>query len=123
MTENYSSPCAFGMFCVGMMVGAGFAWGCAWLTVAVVTGALSAGFVWAAAVCCDDGSATGLAVTDSTGFTGSAAAFDASGLGFGTGTLRLATRGTEAGGRGPLPRWADGSSGPGGPYAEFRTPS
>src|SRR5436190_21373953 len=105
------------MSCVGMTVGAGFAWP----IVAVVAGAVSMGFACAVAVCCD-GSVAGLAV-DWVGFTGSAAACDASGLGFGTGTLRLATRGTEAGGRGPLPRWADGSSGPGGPYAEFRTPS
>ena len=66
------------------------------------------------------GSGAGLAAS-AAGLTGSAACLTgsaglaASGLGFGTGTLRLATCGTEAGGRTPLRAVIVGGSGPGGP--------
>ena len=91
------------MSCVGMMVGAGLASVCAWPMVAVVVaGAVSAGLACTAAACYVDGSARAWLTAASAGF-GLDAGFDASGLGFGSGTLRLASFGTEAGGRGPLP--------------------
>src|SRR5690348_5806086 len=49
----HSSPCAFGMSCVGRMAGAGLAW--VWPMLPVVAGALSAGFICAAAACCAGG--------------------------------------------------------------------
>jgi hypothetical protein len=89
----------------------------------VVAGAASAGFTCVATACCVGGSAAGLLATGSgagfagpadAGFAGSAAGFAASGFGFGTGTLRLATRGAATGGFRSL-LTSPGGSGPGGP--------
>src|ERR1700724_4635348 len=83
----HSSPCIFGIAWVGRIsgvAGGGMAWPtvAVGLAVAVVAGA-SIGFGCTTAACCED-SGAGLA-----------------GAGLGTGTVWLATRGTEAGGRGP----------------------
>ena len=93
------------------MAGAGLA--CTWPMVAVVAGAVSSGLACCVtAACCVDGWGAGFAAS-AAGLAGSAG-FTASGLGFGTGTLRLATCGAEAGGRGPR-AVVVGGSGPGGP--------
>ena len=93
---NYSSPCTFGMSWVGAIWGAGLG-GAA----PVVTG----GGVCASA---DFG---GGAIDRCEG-SGAAAGFAASGLAFGTGTVRLATRGMVRGGRGsPLTLAVGGAPG------------
>ena len=96
--KGYSSPCAAGMAWVGWIAG----WGLAWPTVVVDgagatlacaaggglagAGAGVAGLVSIAADCCG-GVDGGLPAT--------------AGFGDGSGTVRLATCGIEAGGRGP----------------------
>src|ERR1700754_4570125 len=128
------------------MVGAGWAW--VWPMLAVVAGAVSAGFGGVAATCWVDGwgagfaasvavfagsaagftaaslvgsgagfaaaAAAGLATATSAGFAVSAG-FAASGLGLGTGTLRLATCGADGGGLMAVRRPGAGGGGPGGP--------
>ena len=112
-TANYSSPCTFGISCVGRMAdaaGAGASGACATAgagAAACAVACISAGFGWAAAtggvtaacraaagaaVCCAGAGAVAAA--------GAGTGFAASGLGFGTGTVRLATCGIEAGGLG-----------------------
>ena len=95
---------------VGSIAGAA---GLAWPMVAVATGGgdASAGFACAAADCCGGS-------TDLVG-AGSATAGLASGLAFGTGTVRLATCGTEAGGRGEPLTWVTCGGIPAGPGAFY----
>src|SRR5438034_11336435 len=103
---HYSSPCTFGISCVGWICGAaGFA--------STVAGAATCGGVCAsvglactAADCCA-GAAVGLAAS---GFASPARGGAA--LGIGTEGVRLATCGTDAGGRGGPPTVLTGGGAP-----------
>jgi len=109
--RDYSSPCAFGITCVGWICGVGFA-----STIGTADGGFagtSAGVAWTAADCCA-GSGAGLAANGLiSGFTSPACGGDA--FGSGTAGMRLATRGTEAGGRGTPLKLLIGGSDPVGP--------
>src|ERR1700693_2210716 len=91
----YSSPCTFGISWVGRICGAaGFASTAAGAATCGA-GGRSAGFIWTAADCCA-GSGAGLAAS---GFISSVLR-GGDAFGVGTSGVRLATFGTEAGGRG-----------------------
>ena len=108
---SYSSPCTFGIGCVGAIAGAGLgsaagAAGAGGAAAWTVEGAVAAGF---------GAGAAGFMSTDAD-FCGATSGLPASeGFGCGSGTLRLARCGTETGGRASPEIGAIGGSTPGGP--------
>jgi hypothetical protein len=105
----YSSPCTFGISCVGSICGAaGLASTAAGAAACGVACAL-AGFGCTAADCCA-GSGAGLSAN---GFTSPACG--GGGFGVGTGGVRLATLGIGRGGRGTPPIWTGDGNGPAAP--------